>query len=118
MSLIGHLAAGALAGAVGTAAMDFVLYLRYRRDGGAQSFPRWEFASDVDSWDKASAPGHATNPPESSGGTAVATGGAGSGADVMRARRGGSGHASTAAIAADAATPIQTPRRARMRRRA
>ena len=51
------LVSGALAGAVGTAAMDFILYLRYRRDGGMESFGQWEFASDVDGWDKASAPG-------------------------------------------------------------
>ncbi len=57
MSLIGYLVAGACAGAFGTAAMDFVLYLRYRRDGGAESLRQWEFASEVDSWDKASAPG-------------------------------------------------------------
>jgi hypothetical protein len=48
---------GALAGAAGTAAMDSVLYLRYRRDGGKDSFWDWEFASGVTTWDQASAPG-------------------------------------------------------------
>jgi len=37
--------------------MDFVLYKRYRRDGGPDSFLRWEFAGAVMSWDDASAPG-------------------------------------------------------------
>ena len=57
MRLIRNLAAGALAGAVGTAAMDFVLWSRYRRGGGKESFGRWEFAADVMSWEQASAPG-------------------------------------------------------------
>src|SRR5215470_13990169 len=57
MSFVRQLVLGALAGAVGTAAMDYVLYLRYRRDGGKDSFWQWEFASGVDSWDTASAPG-------------------------------------------------------------
>ena len=35
-----NLAAGGLAGVVGTAAMDSLLYLRYRRGGGTQSL--WE----------------------------------------------------------------------------
>jgi len=51
------LLAGALAGAVGTAAMDLVLYSRYRRGGGQDSLWQWEFAGGVTSWDKASAPG-------------------------------------------------------------
>src|SRR6266581_1292264 len=57
MSLSRHLAVGLLAGAVGTAAMDLILYLRYRRDGGNDSLWQWEFAEGVTSWDKASAPG-------------------------------------------------------------
>ncbi len=48
---------GALAGAAGTAAMDIVLYGRYHREGGKDSFWRWEFAGCVTSWDEASAPG-------------------------------------------------------------
>jgi hypothetical protein len=58
MSVRRLFAIGALAGAVGTAGMDLVLYLRYRRDGGQDSVWRWEFAQDVTSWDRASAPGH------------------------------------------------------------
>jgi hypothetical protein len=57
MSLSRHFALGALAGATGTAAMDLLLYRRYRRAGGEDSLWRWEFAGAVTSWDKASAPG-------------------------------------------------------------
>jgi hypothetical protein len=57
MNLVRHLAVGLLAGAAGTAAMDMLLYLRYRRDGGNDSLWRWEFAEGVTSWDKASTPG-------------------------------------------------------------
>jgi hypothetical protein len=52
-----RLAIGALAGAVGTAAMDLRLYRQYRREGGKDSFWRWEFAGGVTSWDEAPAPG-------------------------------------------------------------
>ena len=52
-----HLAVGALAGAAGTAAMDYLLYLRYRRDGGTESLWQWEFAGGVRTWQDASAPG-------------------------------------------------------------
>jgi hypothetical protein len=57
MRLIQNVVAGALAGAAGTAAMDLLLYSRYGRDGGNESFSQWEFASDVGSWEQASAPG-------------------------------------------------------------
>jgi hypothetical protein len=57
MGLFRNLVVGALAGAAGTAAMDWLLYTRYRRDGGKESFERWEFADDVMSWEQASAPG-------------------------------------------------------------
>ena len=52
-----HVALGALAGAAGTAAMDYLLYRRYRGAGGNDSLWQWEFAAGVTSWDKASAPG-------------------------------------------------------------
>jgi len=52
-----NVVAGALAGAVGTAAMDLLLYARYRRGGGKDGLRRWEFAGNVMSWDDASAPG-------------------------------------------------------------
>ena len=57
MSVARGAAAGALAGAVGTAAMDLLLYSRYRRDDGKDSFWRWDSAGGVTSWDEASAPG-------------------------------------------------------------
>ena len=57
MRLIRGIVAGALAGVIGTAAMDLLLYERYRRDGGKSTFGRWELAADVMSWDEASAPG-------------------------------------------------------------
>jgi hypothetical protein len=57
MSFARRLAAGVLAGAAGTAAMDGVLYWRYRRDGGKESFAVWESAAGVMSWQQASAPG-------------------------------------------------------------
>jgi hypothetical protein len=57
MRLVRNLGAGLLAGAIGTAAMDVLLYGRYRRDGGKETLWRWEFAGDVMSWDDASAPG-------------------------------------------------------------
>ena len=49
--------AGAIAGAVGTAAMDLLLYRRYRQDGGKDGAWRWESAEGVTTWDEASAPG-------------------------------------------------------------
>jgi hypothetical protein len=57
MILIGHLVFGLLAGSVGTAAMDLLLYARYRHGGGTDGLWRWEFAGGVTSWDAASAPG-------------------------------------------------------------
>jgi hypothetical protein len=57
MKLVRNVGAGAVAGAVGTAAMDLLLYARYRRDGGKESLRSWEFADGVMSWDDASAPG-------------------------------------------------------------
>jgi hypothetical protein len=55
--IVRRLAVGAVAGVVGTAAMDLVQYRRYRRDDGKESLWRWEFAAGVTSWDEASAPG-------------------------------------------------------------
>jgi len=49
-------AAGAVAGAVGTAAMDAVWYVRHRRGGGRKGPLAWEFGG-VDKWDDVSAPG-------------------------------------------------------------
>jgi hypothetical protein len=49
-------AAGLLAGAVGTVGLDAVHYLKHRRAGGTQSPLAWEFAP-VDSWETAPDPG-------------------------------------------------------------
>src|SRR5262245_46400849 len=57
MKLMRNLAADALAGAVGTAAMDLELYRRYRRGGGTDTLWAWESAAGVKSWEQASAPG-------------------------------------------------------------
>jgi hypothetical protein len=56
-TLAGALARGALAGAVGTLAMDLVWYRRYRAEGGTDSFFDWEFSLTTTSWDDVSAPG-------------------------------------------------------------
>lgn len=53
---LGAVARGAVAGAVGTLAMDAVWYLRYRRGGGTQPFAQWEFSTGLSSWDGAPAP--------------------------------------------------------------
>jgi hypothetical protein len=53
---LGAIVRGLVAGAVGTLAMDTLLYLRYRRGGGKSEFPGWEFSADVKSWDQAPAP--------------------------------------------------------------
>ena len=47
---------GLAAGAVGTLAMDVLLYARYRRGGGKSDFPTWEFSADIPSWEQAPAP--------------------------------------------------------------
>lgn len=56
-TVVGGLARGALAGAVGTLAMDLVWYRRYRAEGGTDSFFDWEFSLATESWDDVSAPG-------------------------------------------------------------
>ncbi len=52
-----QLVSGAVAGAVGLAAMDLLLYRRYRHADGNESLWRWERAVGVTTWDQASAPG-------------------------------------------------------------
>ncbi len=51
-------AAGLLAGAVGTVCLDAVQYLKYRRAGGTDSPVAWEFAP-VENWESAPDPGQA-----------------------------------------------------------
>ena len=54
---LGAIGRGLAAGAVGTLAMDLLLYARYRRGGGKQHFFAWEFSSGLSSWDEAPVPG-------------------------------------------------------------
>jgi len=63
MSATGHsltplaaVLAGTAAGVAGTAAMDAVLYGRYRRSGGTDPFLAWEFPP-VPGWQQATEPG-------------------------------------------------------------
>jgi hypothetical protein len=53
---LGALARGLIAGAVGTAAMDTLLYGRYRRGGGKEEAEEWEFSEGLSSWEDAPAP--------------------------------------------------------------
>lgn len=54
--LLGSVVRGAAAGAVGTAAMDALLFRRYRHGGGHSSFGSWEFSVGLSDWDEAPAP--------------------------------------------------------------
>jgi len=56
LSPIGAVVRGAVAGTVGTLAMDLVWYRRYRHGGGDDSFTAWEFSSSTLTWDEAAAP--------------------------------------------------------------
>ena len=56
MTPLAAVAAGLLAGAVGTVCLDAVHYLKYRRAGGTDRPLAWEFAP-VESWETAPAPG-------------------------------------------------------------
>lgn len=53
---LGAIFKGAMAGIVGTVAMDLVWYSRYRRDGGEQSMTDWEFSSELEGYEDAPAP--------------------------------------------------------------
>jgi len=53
---LGALGRGMLAGAAGTAAMDALMYRRYRRDGGSQPLLSWETSAGLDEWEGAPAP--------------------------------------------------------------
>ncbi len=58
MTPIGAVVRGAAAAAVGTLAMDVLLFARYKRGGGKSRFREWEFSSELQSWDEAPAPAH------------------------------------------------------------
>jgi hypothetical protein len=53
---LGAVARGLEAGAVGTVAMDTLLFARYRRSGGDSSPGDWESSAGVTSWEQAPAP--------------------------------------------------------------
>jgi hypothetical protein len=53
---LGAVTRGLVAGAAGTAAMDVLLFARYRRGNGASDFADWELSSGLSSWDEAPAP--------------------------------------------------------------
>jgi hypothetical protein len=55
---IGAIARGLVAGAIGTAAMDALLFSRFRRGGGETQFAEWELSKGLSSWDEAPAPAH------------------------------------------------------------
>ena len=50
---------GAVAGAIGTVAMDLLWYRRYRGGGGTSSFADWEFRTKPTCWGAAPAPAQA-----------------------------------------------------------
>ncbi len=56
MTPLGAVIRGLAAGVVGTAAMDALLFARYRRGGGETGFATWEFSTGITSWDDAPAP--------------------------------------------------------------
>jgi hypothetical protein len=53
---LGAIARGLAAAAVGTAAMDLLMFSRYRRENGEDDFLAWEFSPGLSSWDDAPAP--------------------------------------------------------------
>jgi Protein of unknown function (DUF1440) len=55
---VGAVVRGLVASAVGTLAMDLLLFARYRRGAGKSSFRQWELSADVPGWDQAPTPAH------------------------------------------------------------
>jgi Protein of unknown function (DUF1440) len=53
---VGAVMRGLVAGAVGTAAMDTLLFARYRRRGGSSDALEWESSAGVTTWEQAPAP--------------------------------------------------------------
>jgi len=56
MTPVGALARGLAAAAVGTLAMDLLLFARYKRGDGKSGFRTWELSSEIESWEQAPAP--------------------------------------------------------------
>jgi hypothetical protein len=53
---VGAIGRGLVAGAIGTAAMHALLFVRCRRNGGGSSAEEWESSAGLTSWDNAPAP--------------------------------------------------------------
>jgi hypothetical protein len=53
---VGAVARGLVAGALGTVAMDTLLFRRYRSSGGTSSAADWELSAGLSGWDEAPAP--------------------------------------------------------------
>jgi hypothetical protein len=56
MSALDSTLRGVAASALGTLAMDALLYRRYRHGGGTAAFPGWESSVGLASWENAPAP--------------------------------------------------------------
>lgn len=56
MTPVGAVARGLAAAAVGTLAMDLLLFARYKRGDGKSGFREWEFSEGIERWDQAPAP--------------------------------------------------------------
>ena len=56
MKPLAAVAKGAVAGAIGTAAMDTYVYARYRLGGGEERFTSWESSAGIEDWTQAPAP--------------------------------------------------------------
>ena len=56
LSPVGAVVRGLVAGTVGTAAMDTLLFARYRKGGGTSRLADWEFSAGLAGWDEAPAP--------------------------------------------------------------
>jgi hypothetical protein len=56
LSPVGAVLRGVIAGVVGTAALDTLQFVRYRRGGGDSSATEWEFSEGLSSWEDAPAP--------------------------------------------------------------
>ncbi|MBY6439432.1 hypothetical protein HQ346_04550 [Rhodococcus sp. BP-252] len=54
--VVAHVVRGAIAGALGTIAMDLLWFERYTRSDGKASFLAWETSAGLDSWTDAPAP--------------------------------------------------------------
>jgi len=56
MTPLGAVVRGSLAAAVGTTAMDWLWYRRYRRGGGTARFADWESSAGIADWESAGTP--------------------------------------------------------------